>query len=833
MKKTAVKKYTVEPARMLSLLLLIVSLFKDLIMDVNFILNSRLWRIIKGIILVSLLLICDMLHAQLTVVQGAAMNMTPQQLVQNYLIGAGITISNVTYNGSPDTIKSVQIGTYSTAGVAQTQLGLTGGILMTSGKAIIAIGPNNSPGAGFQANGPGDPDLNIISGSATHDKCVIEFDFIPQFDTVHFRYVFGSEEFYEYCNQFNDAFGFFLSGPGISGPFSNNSVNIAVMPGTLNQPVTINNICANGSTNWNNAGGQWYQYDGLTHVFTAMYIVTPCQNYHIKLAVADAVDFAFDSGVFLEENSFSSPGVTLNTGNTVPALGNVAYEGCNDVAVTFKMSTVLQYPVTINYLIGGTATNGVDYSLIPTFVVFPPGVDSVDVIIHPIPDNTHDGRKSVILTLDQINCNGAPVSDTVYIDDYTAMSLHSLRDTTVCETNPVTYTALKTGGMAPYFYQWSLTPSNDSTITIIPPVGNNSLILHVSDVCNNVVSDTAIVIVNPLPIANAGSSVTIPNGTSTTLNGTATGGSGNYSYSWTSMPPGFSSTLPNPSTGNLSLTTIFSLVVTDLVTGCVSVASDVIIIVEGGPLSANPVADPAEVCYGTQSQLFALAGGGSGLYTYGWTSTPPGFTSTLQNPFVTPLVNTDYYVSVNDGFNIVNGNTHIIVDPLPVIHLGSADTNVCVYDTVKLDAGNPGSIYLWSNGATSRTITVASSGIGYEIQTYKVKVTNQNQCVDSASINVVFSYSACTGINDVAPAGSFRIFPNPADRSVTILIPGANLPVEMDIYTVYGTNVMRRELGGTSGGIEQLVDVSTLARGMYIVKVSGDRYYGSAKLIIR
>jgi hypothetical protein len=78
------------------------------------------------------------------------------------------------------------------------------------------------------------------------------------------------------------------------------------------------------------------------------------------------------------------------------------------------------------------------------------------------------------------------------------------------------------------------------------------------------------------------------------------------------------------------------------------------------------------------------------------------------------------------------------------------------------------------------------------------------------------------------------IFPNPAEGSVTFVIHPAHPPVTLDFFTVYGTKALTGELTGTSGnGIEQVVDVSSLARGMYIVKVSGDRFYGSAKLIIR
>ena len=304
---------------------------------------KRCSRFISMLLPFAFMIIATEGRSQLTVTQGAAMNMTPQQLVQNYLVGSGVTISNATYNGSSAIITSDQVGTFETAGSATTELDLTGGILMTSGKANLAIGPNNKGNAGANTNGTGDPDLNTISGTTTFDKAVIEFDFVPQFDTVRFRYVFGSEEFMEFCNSINDAFGFFISGPGIMGTFSNNSKNIAIMPGSTNMYVTINNICGNAMTRWDNTGGLNYQYDDLTHVFTAWSIVQPCSTYHIKLAIADAVDHILDSGVFLEENSFSSPGITMNTTTNVPVLGNRALEGCNDVAVNFYLSMVLNY----------------------------------------------------------------------------------------------------------------------------------------------------------------------------------------------------------------------------------------------------------------------------------------------------------------------------------------------------------------------------------------------------------------------------------------------------------------------------------------------------------
>ncbi len=771
--------------------------------------------------------------AQLSVVQGSSLGMTPAQLVQNHLIGAGITVSNVTYNGTSTTITSNQIGTYVAAGVAGIQLGLNGGVIMTSGQASLAIGPNNKTSAGANAGGTGDPDLNIISANATFDKAVIEFDFVPQYDTVKFRYVFGSEEFFEFCNQYNDAFGFFLSGPGINGTFSNNSVNIALMPGgSASNYVTINNICANTNTRWDNTGGQYFQYDGMSRVFNAWHLVTPCSTYHIKLAIADAVDHSYDSGVFLEENSFSSMGVTMNNIGAIPDLGPKAVEGCNDVSVKFKLSAVPTYPYVVHYTIHGSAQNGVDYTAIPDSVVITPGHDSVLLVIHPKLDLIPEGTETVILTLNQISCSGTVTADTIKIYDYLPMSILPERDTTVCHGANVRLEADVMNGIRPYTYAWN--PSGaDSVLNIIPPVGVNNYILNVRDMCNNHVFDTTVVTVHPTPIADAGTDLVIPNGTSTTLHGSASAGYGNYSYAWNSNPPGFTSALQNPNTGNLTLTTIFTLEATDLQSSCISDPDNVIIAVQGGPLSANPVADPDTVCFGTPTHLYSLAGGGSGLYSYTWSSNPPGLSSTLPDFTVIPDQNTVYHVTVNDGFNQMNGTTTVVVNPLPVIHLGPQDSIVCIYSTVVLDAGNPGSSYYWSNGADTRTITVAASGIGFEIQPYKVYVTNSNNCLDSAMINVMFSFSACVGIGEKNGRDEFMVYPNPSEGRFRVSLKAKGSQLKAEMLDLVGTKVWSEEWNGLSGMVERDIDVSFLPRGMYILRLNGDNFHGTRKLVLR
>jgi hypothetical protein len=317
------------------------------------------------------------------------------------------------------------------------------------------------------------------------------------------------------------------------------------------------------------------------------------------------------------------------------------------------------------------------------------------------------------------------------------------------------------------------------------------------------------------------------------LHGNASGGYGNYSYSWTSNPPGFLSTEQNPGTGILTQSTIYHLVVMDIFSGCQSLDAQVMVIVAGGPLSVNPVAEPPEVCIGSPSMLYALAGGGSGIYTYSWSSDPQGFSSAESNPEVYPQQSTEYSVILNDGFNQLSGSTSVTVHPLPVIKLGPPDSNVCIYSTVTLDAGNPGSVYSWSNGAKTRSITLSSTGIGYEVQTYTVHVTNENGCVDSATINVIFTFDDCVGIYEKTEKSELTIVPNPNDGIFRLIGENVIGPVEVEVYNLLGKREFFKEFENSSGsGINANVDVSSLPAGIYVIRISAGNIKLTKKLVI-
>jgi len=551
-------------------------------------------------------------RAQLTVTPGSALGMTPLQLVQNVLVGNGITVSNATFNGSTANISSNMIGRFFTTGGATTQLGLTGGILLTTGKAIDAIGPNSTETSGTGTATGTDADLQLMVPATVYDKAVLEFDFIPMSSDVSFRYVFGSEEFDEFCgSQYNDVFGFFISGPGISGPYSNSAINIAVMPNNPANAVTISNICSAGATySWLNASGTFYQYDRLTYIYTASGIVQPCQTYHIKLAIADAVDMFFDSGVFLEENSFSANEVSDEVSYS-STIDTIAIEGCNDAIITFHLSNIAASPITINHTIGGSAIEGVDYLDIPDNFIIPTGQDSMVVVITPIADGNPEATETVVINYSTSIC-GAQSTIVILIKDYTFMSTTTTADYHSCDGQATTIGVTATGGYTPppLTYLWSENAGTTASVTIGP--GTNTMYyVTVSDVCNKTIVDSVMVTIGvPLNLTTTMVPETCNGDDDGSATVTGTTGFAPYHYQWS--PAGdTTATAVNLGAGTYTVT------VTDSY-GCSNTASV--------NISVTPTDDPAFnysssfYCQSGTDPSANITGGSTGTFT----STPPG-----------------------------------------------------------------------------------------------------------------------------------------------------------------------------------------------------------------
>jgi gliding motility-associated-like protein len=318
-------------------------------------------------------------------------------------------------------------------------------------------------------------------------------------------------------------------------------------------------------------------------------------------------------------------------------------------------------------------------------------------------------------------------------------------------------------------YVWS-TGAGSQSISVTEP-GNYTVQITGPTGCLSAPSQPILVIVNPLPIVDAGTDNTIPGGTSTLINATVTG-YGPFTYSWTPATQLLDALIEDPTTVNLASTTVFTLTATSIITSC-SNSSTVTITTSGGVLSSKPTATPGIVCVGLDVQLRAMASGGSGNYSYSWTSVPAGFTSDIANPVVNPVVDMTYYVTVSDGPTSVGSSVNVPViasPPVPSV-MASGPATFCYGGSVTLNS-SAGANYLWSNLETSSSINVSASG------SYSVIVIDEEGCRSLPSTPILITVNplpiATTGNNGPVCAGNALNLAGGADGMTSYSWTGIN-----------------------------------------------------------
>ncbi|MFH1321661.1 MAG: choice-of-anchor L domain-containing protein, partial [Bacteroidota bacterium] len=668
------------------------------------------------------------------IIDNSSPNNSPSYLVQNVLMGLGVTAYNVTFNGDA----AFQIGYFD--GTA-SNIGIPTGIILCSGDVNDAVGPNDESGSGTGLGGAGDVDLTaIVSPSITNDAAVLEFDFVPIGDSVIFRYVFASEEYLEYVFAgFNDVFGFFISGPGFAGPYSNGAENIALLPDTIT-PVSIDNVNnvvnpvyyidnGDGFSPPQNTDPTVVQFDGFTVVLEARAIVQCGETYHIKLAVADAGDGVLNSAVFLESESFYSPGVSVTVNTPTILAGQPAVvEGCVDATFTFNRPDA-DDTVTFNFDIGGNAINGTDYVFIADSVTLLLGEFSQDVTITPIADGLTEGVDTITITVYNVTPCGdtIPQTEIVYIyDDYNLIVVANDVQGG-CPGDPVPISASVSGGYAPYTYSWS---SGDvGNPVIVTPASTDTFFVDVNDDAGCLGSDTMVVFVYPLPVVDAGQDTTVCISSPVMIGGSPTGPPGSI-YSWVPV-----STLNNPALANPTATTAVSTTYTVTVTdinGCVDTAQVTVSVTTAVLADAGP---DTTICSGESTVIGGTPTGNPGS-AYSWSPATDLDDPALANPTTTTSSTITYIVTVTDAYGCLDSDSiAITVNPLPSANAG-ADTTICFGESAQLNA-NGGVTYNWSpsTGLSDTTLpgpwaSPASS------TTYTVIVTDTNGCVNTDSITV-------------------------------------------------------------------------------------------------
>lgn len=736
--------------------------------------------------------------AQLTTDNSAPYN-SVNYLVQDVLMGNGITASGISSGGT-----AAQIGYFDGS---NSNIGLSRGVFLSSGDISTAGGINFDNGMTTAFGGPGDTDLNsLLTTQTTEDVAFIQFDFVPIGDSVIFRYVFASEEYNEYvCSNFNDVFGFFITGPG----YPPGGQNIALIPGG-NIPVAINTInngtpgqpgdeptCAAADPNWqsnsgyfiDNTGGATVEFDGFTTVMEARAIVQCGETYTIKMAVGDAGDGQFDSGVFLEAESFSSPGIIVDI--TTVSGDTTIVEGCALATYTFIRPDAVG-DITIGYEIAGNAINGVDYEFIPDSLVIPDGDLTGSISIIPFADGVFEGGDTVIVTVYNVTQCGdtIPETATILIQDENSLIVDAPDIISNCPGDDAVLTVSTTGGTPVYIHTWD-NGMTGSPITVAPLV-TDTFVVEAFDNDGCVGYDTAIVTVIPPFIPDAGNDTILCTGASVVIGGSPTGPLG-ATYSWAPSGSLSSATDANP-TATPSSNQTYTVSVTNTV-GC-TYTDDIFV-----GVSSNPPVDAgadASICIGESIQLNS-----SGGTDYAWNTAPTLSDTSVADPIATPITTTKYYVTVSNvaGCSGID-SVEITVNNLPAVFAGN-DTAICLGETVTIGGSPTG-----TGTATWLPITALNNASSLNpdasptaTTTYVVTLTDANNCSNTDDIEVTVNPlpSVDAGSNDdlcegdtiqLSASGALTYIWTPADSiSNTGIFNPLVYPITTTTYTVTGTDI--------------------------------------------
>lgn len=644
-------------------------------------------------------------YAQITVVD----NQLAATLAQS-LVGTGVTISNPTLD-----CQGVSNGVFT---ATSSNLGIDSGIILTSGRAATnAAGTGaNGPETGFASlsswtvgNGQ-DPDLDMLAApSTTRDRCILEFDFVTIGDTVKFDYVFGSEEYPGFtCTPYFDVFGFFISGPGITGPYAGGSANIALIPGT-NCPVGVNTInastanpcgsvtapCAppNNALFNPNTGGATVTYSGFTHVLTATSAVIPCSTYHLKLAVADANDHILDSGVFLKAGSFSSNIVNVKLTTGLSAQYPYIIEGCDSAHLTVTRRIVLGTPLadTVHFIIAGTAGNGTDYTYLQDTIVFAASLtDTLRVLdLFAFQDGLNEGSEFIkIYVLGGCN-QTVQDSITIEIRDSLSFSLFN-HDTSICLGNTVTISGQVDNGITMSWNPPNGVADPNQLLTSISPTTYGTQYYAVTGTyatCTPVTKGFTIK-TDPIPAITPLPDIELCEGEQVPINATVTPPF-NYNINWSPSTDlintsGYSPTFVGTTSQNIDFT------VTTPNAGCTATDQ---FHVQVWPFTAGGIMDDTVACDGQPVQLWVT--GGNGLYQ--WYPATNLSCDNCPTPIAYGLGTNTYYAVLLDPHGCQD-TLHVTVtnEPPFTMNLLNNDTTIYLGESVQIMVEGTAPFLYWT-----------------------------------------------------------------------------------------------------------------------------------------
>lgn len=290
--------------------------------------------------------------------------------------------------------------------------------------------------------------------------------------------------------------------------------------------------------------------------------------------------------------------------------------------------------------------------------------------------------------------------------------------TTFCQGSSVTLTASPAGAAS---YQWfnGTTPINGATNSTYTVNTSGNFNVRVVNNCRASISSSIAVTVNNSPTASISPAGTASfcQGSSVTL--TASSSGSNPSYAWFL---GANPLVPTGNSINASAAGSYTVRVTS--NGCTTTSSPTVVSMINLPNPSITSSLSLPLCAGTTTTLDA----GAGFSTYNWST---GATTRTINV----SVENNYSVTVTQSGCSNSASIFVpVINPSTTIS-ANGPTTFCTGSSVILDAKSGFNSYLWSNGATTQTVTI------FDTEVLTVETTLSGCTSTSAPVSVVVSTS--------------------------------------------------------------------------------------------
>ncbi|MCB9189350.1 MAG: gliding motility-associated C-terminal domain-containing protein [Flavobacteriales bacterium] len=443
--------------------------------------------------------------------------------------------------------------------------------------------------------------------------------------------------------------------------------------------------------------------------------VNICINDTVQLSASGALSYVWNEQMTLSDSLIADP-LAFPLTTTAYIVEGTDADGCTNtdtIDVNVNALPVIDAGLDVSICFGDTtqltATGAVTYVWSPTDSLSDPNIDS------PMawPSITTE------YIVEGTDANLCVNTDTIEVSVNVLPSVDAGANDTICIGNSY---QLQANGADTYIWSPSVdlddpniaNPLSSATVTTMFYVTGTD-----ANLCVN--TDSVEIFVNPLPLVDAGLTVTICLEDSTQLQAT-----GADIYSWTPMAglgdPTSDITMASPAD-----TTIYYVTGTD-VNGCQNTDS---VQINVNPLPTIDAGLNDTICFGDTTQLFV-----TGAITYVWSPADSLSSTSVDNPMAWPIATTDYIVAGIDANTCTNTDTvQVVVNALPLVDAGTNDT-ICIGQTYQLQATGA-STYVWTP-----TVDLDDPNIDNPISsavvttTFYVTGTDLNQCVNSDSVEI-------------------------------------------------------------------------------------------------